>query len=168
MSQYQGDTCHHSQGDTWHQVTSSLTWQHGKTTRGCTRSTVADCAVRRVTWQQVDQSDRDTCQALIGEKRVPRGPLWGSHVAPHGWMCWRRRGRGSVLLAVAFGRRVPPRNREHGSGFHTTRSGVPLRQRGRGSVISAGFHTPPGRGSIHHEPFGRGSMEAPMEPGVRG
>jgi hypothetical protein len=32
--QYQGDTCHHSQGDTWHQVTSSLTWHHGRATRG--------------------------------------------------------------------------------------------------------------------------------------
>jgi hypothetical protein len=39
--QYQGDTCHHSQGDTWHQVTSSLTWRHGKATRGCTAVYVA-------------------------------------------------------------------------------------------------------------------------------
>jgi hypothetical protein len=39
----------------------------------------------------VGQSGADTCQVLIGEKRVPRGPLRGSHVAPHCWWFWCRR-----------------------------------------------------------------------------
>jgi hypothetical protein len=42
----------------------------------------------------------DTCPVLVGEKRVPRGPLRGSHVAPHGWWFWSqfRRGHGSVIF----------------------------------------------------------------------
>jgi hypothetical protein len=133
IGQLRGDTCHHSQGDTWHadvsmltwqmtwQVTGGVridTWQHGKKTRG---STAGDVASRQVTRGgtasdvavYLVQSERDTCQLLVGEKRVPRGPLRGSHVAPHGWWlvltCCLR----GMVPCVWTG--VPVRRR----GFHT-------------------------------------------------
>jgi hypothetical protein len=69
--------------------------------------------VRRSTWQQVDQWDLDTCQAQIGKKGAPRGPLRGSHVAPHHWclgvgvsvdVAWFRLAGGCVGVIVG---RVP-------------------------------------------------------------
>jgi hypothetical protein len=74
--QYQGDTCHHSQGDTWHQVTSSLTWHHGRATRGLYGG------LRGNRW--TNQIATRVKFRLV-KKGAPRGPLRGSHVAPHGW-----------------------------------------------------------------------------------
>jgi hypothetical protein len=46
---YGSDTCHHSQGDTWQDDVSIMTWQ-------------ADRAYDRLTWQMTRQYGRLTCQ----------------------------------------------------------------------------------------------------------
>jgi hypothetical protein len=69
------------------QMTGGVRKRHVAAWQGDRWRTAGDVAAH------VGQSGADTCHILIGEKRVPRGPLRGSHVAPHCWWFWCRRVR---------------------------------------------------------------------------
>jgi hypothetical protein len=117
--QYQGDTCHHSQGDTWHQVTSSMTWQHGRTTAGSTAVYVASRWPNQMTTR---------VQFWLVKK--------GCHVAHSGAATWHpivggfgvgvlvERGRGSVIFggwlisSLARGPMIRHRTRGHRAGVN--------------------------------------------------
>jgi hypothetical protein len=93
IGQLRGDTCHHSQGDTWHADVSMLTWQ--MTGDACTERHVAAWqrrTVRHPMWQQVDQSERDTCQLWLAKK--------GCHVAHSGEATWHPMVGGFWLVLV--------------------------------------------------------------------
>jgi hypothetical protein len=121
---------------------------------------IADVAARQndawpyggLTWQ-VDQSNDDTCPFLVGEKRVPRGPLRGSHVAPHCWWFWCRR-VSHVAWFRDFGGRLIRFQTAGGSGTYSPRGSpglLPYHEPRRYNGITRGVITncSTGHGSCH-------------------
>jgi hypothetical protein len=80
IGQYQGDTCHHSQGDTWHADVSMLTWQD--TWQDC-GSTAGHVAVTGRT-VAVDVAHTWTNQVLTRVKLVKKGATWPTQGLPRG------------------------------------------------------------------------------------